>query len=189
MPAAALAKNKRPSRAAAAEELLPAVTAPVAAAAEVVKLELATGPEVATATETAAKAIPPDEPHAPAPSRPGLRRRMAFTLRLNRTLEASLVVAGGSALAVALAFGGLGARGAAQSGIPLDTAAHATPTPSPVPTVAPTPTLKQSVEPSPLPSDSSQPGASGSPNGSAIPSAPPTTTPVKTAAPIRTIGS
>jgi len=118
VPEAALAKNKRPSRAAAAEELLPAVAAPVAAAAEVVQLELATGPEVAAATETAAKAIPPDEPHAPAPSRPGLRRRMAFAWRLNRTLEVSLVVVGGAALAVALAFGGLGARAASQSGKP-----------------------------------------------------------------------
>jgi hypothetical protein len=189
VPAAAPGTKKRGAGAADAEELLPAVTAPLAAAAEVIQLELATGPEVAAATETAAKAITPDEPHTPDAARPGLRRRMVFTLRLNRTLEVSLVVAGGAALAVALAFGGLGARGAAQSGIPLDAAAHATPTPTALPTLVPTPTPEESVEPSQLPSDSPQPGASGSPNGSAKPSASPTTTPVKTAAPLRTIGS
>jgi hypothetical protein len=200
VPEATPPRNKGRSRAVAAEDPLPSVAAPVeeavAATTQMVQLELATGAEVAAAPETAAGATPPDEPHephAPDAARLGLRRRIVLAWRLNRTLEVSFVVAGGAALAVAVAFGGLGARGASQSGIPLDAAAHATPTPTPVPTVAPTPTptptLEQSVEPSPQPSDSSQPGASGSPNGSAIPSASPTTTPVKTAAPLRTIGS
>ena len=189
VPEAAPARTKRRSRAAAADEPLPSVAAPVEATTEVIQLELATGTEVAVTPETAAKAALPDERHAPASARPGLRRRMVFTWRLNRTLQVSLVVAGGAALAVALAFGGLGARGAAQSGIPLDAAAHATATPTPVPTAAPTPTLNGSAEPSPLPSESPQPAASGSPNGSDKPSASPTATPVKTAAPLRTIGS
>lgn len=191
VPEVAPAKTRRRSRAAAAEEPLPSVAAPVEATTETIQLELATGTEVAVTPETAAKPARPDEGHAPASARPGLRRRMAFTWRLNRTLQVSLVVAGGAALAVALAFGGLGARGAAQSGIPLDAAAHATPTPTPVPTATPTPTPtpEESVEPSQLPSDSPEPGASGSPNGSAKPSASPTAAPVKTAAPLRTIGN
>ena len=203
---AAPATKKRRSRAAAAEEPLPTVAAPidadaeaaVAAPAEVVQLELATGTEVAvtpgntvetTSLEPAAAGATAAVPVAPAAVRPGLRRRIGFGWRLNRTLEVSLAVAGGAALAVALAFGGLGAHGASQSGIPLDAAAHATPTPTPVPTVAPTPTAQESVEPSQLPSDSPQTGASGSPNGSAKPSASPPPLPVETAAPQRTIGN
>jgi hypothetical protein len=198
VPDVAPATKKRRSRAVAAEALLPAVTAPVEEAVEtapeVIQLELATAAEVAAAPETAAgPTLPdqPDAPHAPASARLGHRRRVVLVWRLNRTLEVSLVVAGGAAVALALAFGGLGARGASQFGIPLDTAAHATPTPSPVPIVAPTPSPvpEESVEPSQSPSDSSQPGASGSPNGSAISSASPALTPVRTAAPIRTIGS
>jgi hypothetical protein len=190
VPEAAPGKKKRGARAAAAEESLSTVAVPVAAAAQVVQLELATSTEVAaTAETTVGEPATADEPHAPDAARPGLRRRIALTWRLNRTLEVSLVVAGGAALAVALAFGGLGARAASQSGIPLDTAAHATPTPTPVSTMAPTPTPEESVEPSQLPSASPQPGASGSPNGSAKPSASPTITPVKTLAPLRTIGN
>ncbi len=208
LPEAAPAKKKRPSRAAVAEDPLPTVAmpieaavaapvaAPIEAAAGVVQLELTTGTEVAatpepTAPEPALTGATPGKLVAPAATRLGFRRRIVLAWRLNRTLEVSLVVAGGAALAVALAFGGLGAHGASQSGIPLDTAAHATPTPTPtpVPTVAPTPTLEQSVEPSPVPTGSPQSDTSGSPNGSANPSASPALTPVKTAAPIRTIGS
>ena len=209
---AAPTKNRRRSRDATAEEPLPTVTAPieaaaaapaeavVAAPAEVVQFELAIGTEVAatpgtTVDNRAAEPVAPAaepvapaaEPVAPAAVRPGLRRRIGFGWRLNRTLEVSLVVAGGAALAVALAFGGLGAHGASQSGIPLDAAAHATPTPTPLPTIAPTPTAQEPVEPSQMPSDSPQTSASGSPNGSAKPSASPI--PVKTAAPLRSIGS
>ncbi len=205
-PEAALGRKKRRSRAAAAEEPLPTVAAPVEVAVGAVQLELTEDTEVAATPETTAEtaalapgaALESDSPTAagatpgtagatPTATRLGLRRRIVLAWRLNRTLEVSLVVAGGTALAVALAFGGLGAHGASQSGIPLDAAAHATPTA--VPTVAPTPTPKESVGPSQLPSDSTEPGAPGSPNGSAEPSASPTPTSVKTAAPLRTIGS
>jgi len=187
---AAPAKKKRRSRAAAAEEPLPTVAAPVAA--EVVQLELATGPEVSATAVSAAETTavePATAGAAGAITRLGPRRRIVLVWRLNRTIEVSLVVAAGAALAVALAFGGLGARGASQSGIPLDAAAHATPTPTPVPTVAPTPTPEESVEPSQMPSNSPQPGASGSPNGSATLSASPIPTSVQTAAPLRTLGN
>jgi hypothetical protein len=187
VPEAAPARKRR-SRDAAAEEPLPTV------AAEAVQLELIAGIEAAAAAETTVGEPTTVGATATAgATRLGLRRRIVLAWRLNRTLEVSLVVAGGAALAVAVAFGGLGARGASQSGIPLDAAAHATPTPTPLPTLVrtptPSPTPEESVEPSQLPSDSSQPGASGSPNGSAIPSASPAPTPVKTAAPLRTIGS
>jgi hypothetical protein len=185
VPEAAPARKRR-SPDAAAEEPLPTV------AAEAVQLELIAGIEAAAAAEaTLGESTSVGATIAAGTTRLGLRRHIVLAWRLNRTLEVSFVVAAGAALAVAVAFGGLGARGASQSGIPLDAAAHATPTPSPVPTVAPTPTPTPSgsAEPSPLTSDSPQPGASGSPNGSAIPSASPAPTPVKTAAPLRTIGS
>ena len=59
-----------------------------------------------------------------------MRRRLILVWRLNRTLEVSLVVAGGAVLALALALGGLGSASASQSGIALDAAAHATATPA-----------------------------------------------------------
>jgi hypothetical protein len=189
IPEAAPAKKQR-SRTAAAEEPLPTMAATVEADAEapteVVQLELAAGPDVATTPEGTPGAPAQATPVAP---RSGIRRRVIVTWRLNRTLEVSLVVACGAALAMAVAFGGFGTRGAAQSGIPLDAAAHATPTPTPVPTVAPTPTPNGSAEASPSASDSTEPGASGSPNGSGNPSESPAPTTVKTAAPLRTTGS
>ncbi len=194
LPEAAPATTKRRSRAAAAEDPVPTVAAPIEAAAGMVQLELTIGIEVAatpeaTAPEPALTGATPGKLVAPAATRLGFRRRIVLAWRLNRTLEVSLVVAGGAALAVALAFGGLGAHGASQSGIPLDTAAHATPTPTPVPTVAPTPAAQESVEPSQLPSDSPQTGASGSPDGSAQLSPTPPPLPVKTQTPQRTIGN
>jgi hypothetical protein len=182
--------KKRRRRAAAAEEPLPTIAAAVEAEAEVevptevVQLELSTGPDVA-----ATPAATPGEPAPPAATRSSFPRRVVVAWRLNRTLEVSLVVACGAALAVAVAFGGFGTRGAAQSGIPLDAAAHATPTPTPVPTPAPTPTPNGSAEASPSASDTTEPGASASPNGSGNPSALPEPTTVKTAAPLRTVGS
>ena len=192
-PNAAPLKKKRRSQAAAADEPLPTVAAPIAAAAveapgKVVQLELATGPALAAPPTTTAETTTA-APVPPVAGRPGLRRRIGFGWRLNRTLEVNLVVAVGAALALAVAFGGLGVRGAAQSGIPLDAAAHATPTPTPVPTVAPTPTPNGSAESSQGPSGTPEPSASGGLNGSATPSAEPTPTTVKTAAPLRTIGS
>ncbi len=122
-------------------------------------------------------------PETPAGS--DFRVRLGVAWRLNRTLEVSLVVAAGAVLAVALAFGGLGADNAARSGIPLDTAARTTPTPSPrfTPTAGPTST--------PLPSLAPRPtiGPSGlqSPNGSPLPSG--SQVPINTSGPARGAGN
>ena len=113
-----------------------------------------------------------------------LRRKLALTWRLNRTLAVSLLVVGGAALAVALAFGGFGASNASRFGIPLDTAAHATPTrtprltPSPTPKATPVPTLAP-LPATPAPSTSATPSVSAQPSGSPKP--------VKTSAPARNI--
>ena len=130
----------------------------------------ATVASVAAETPATAKRKVPSE----------LPRRLAVAWRLNRTLEVSLVVAVGTALAAALALGGLGANRASQFGIRLDTAAHATPTPTPMPTPAgPTPTPLPTQAPFP----SGGPSGSVAPSGSALPSASPS--PIKTAAPVR----
>ena len=132
----------------------------------------------AAATVSAVAAQTPAPAGKKAPSE--LPRRLAVAWRLNRTLEVSLVVAIGTALAAALALGGLGANRASQFGIPLDKAAHATPTPTPTPAPAgpiPTPLPTQAPFPSGGPSGSVAPG------GSALPSASPP--PIKTSAPVR----
>lgn len=100
-----------------------------------------------------------------------LTRRLAIAWARNRTLEVSLVVVGGTALAAALAFGGLGGTNAARFGIPLDVAAHATPTPTPLPTLASTPTPLPTLAPRPaeLPSGSASPSSSTQPSPSASP--------------------
>jgi Proton-conducting membrane transporter len=168
--------------AAAAEEPMPTVTAPV----EVLQLGLSVGDE---ATAELVPTSPEPTPTAPAPSRLGPRRRIILAWRLNRTAEVSLVVAFGAALALAVAFGSLGASSATRSGIPLDAAAHATPTPSPIPTATPRPTADASASPLLQPTESAEPNASGNPGDSGLPSDAPTPTPVRTLAPLRTIGS
>jgi len=119
----------------------------------------------------------------------GMRRRLILVWRLNRTLEVSLVVAGGAVLALALALGGLGSASASQSGIALDAAAHATATPSPVPTDTPKPTPNGSLIPIVLPTDTPEPASSANPGDSSSSLDSPTPTPVRTLAPLRTIGS
>jgi formate hydrogenlyase subunit 3/multisubunit Na+/H+ antiporter MnhD subunit len=110
---------------------------------------------------------------------PAARRVPAF-LRLNRGLGVSLVVVAGAILAAALASGSLGAGNAARYGIPLDTAAHATATPTQRPTPPPaTPTPR--TNPVPLPSYA--PGSSES--QSIAPSGSPA--PIKTSEPVRNI--
>lgn len=107
---------------------------------------------------------------APAPT-PGIGRRLAGIWRLNRTVEVSIVVLAGAALATAVAFGGLGANHAAGSGIPLDTAAHATAPPTPRPTPSPTVTPLPTIAPIPTPSPSGSAGPSASPSDSTTPAA------------------
>ena len=106
--------------------------------------------------ETAPASVTDATDPAPAETPRGLR----VAWRLNRTLEVSLVVVAGTVIAAALALGGLGARGAAQAGIPLDAAAHATPTSPPTPTPA---------GPTPTPMPTLAPHASGGASGSAGP--------------------
>jgi formate hydrogenlyase subunit 3/multisubunit Na+/H+ antiporter MnhD subunit len=186
------AKKSSGSRAAA---LPPAPT--TAAANDVAATDNATATAAvspaAPAASSPAAPVPAGPPDAvPASERGGaereaaerFRRNLALTWRLNRTLEVSLVVVCGAALAAALAFGGLGASNASRFGIPLDTAAHATPTrtprptPSPTPRATPVPTLAP-LPTTPAPSTSATPSPSPTPSGS-----PP---PLKTSAPARNI--
>ena len=120
-------------------------------------------------------------PGGPARARSEFGRNVAAAWRLNRTLQVSLMVLGGAVVSVVLAFGGLGSSNAARFGIPLDTAARATParpttsTPASVATATPLPT------PAPRPT--------GGPSGPTAPSGPvpPTSSPGpgKTSAPAR----
>ena len=109
----------------------------------------------------------------------GVRGGLGRAWRLNRTTGVSLMVVSGAALSAALALGGLGTADASRAGIPLDSAAHATPTRAPTqsPVHVPTPT--------PLPSLAPRPTAG--PSGSVAPSVsiPPTASPApgKTSAP------
>jgi len=124
--------------------------------------------------------IPSTEPPPPI----GARRRLAVVWRLNRTLEVSLVVVAGAALAAALAFGNFGATRASEFGIPLDEAAHATPTLAPTPTVpGPSPTPSPTPQPTLAPRPSSGPSGSLAPGESAGPS--PSAEPIKTSGPAR----
>jgi NADH-quinone oxidoreductase subunit N len=130
-----------------------------------------------------AESVPAPTPVATAPKAPSQPRRLAAAWRLNRTLEVSLVVAIGTALAAALALGGLGAGSASRSGIPMDVAAHATPTTPPTPTpAAPTSTPLPTLAPFPSGGPS---GSTGSPGPSGSPQPSPTPTPVKTSDPVR----
>jgi hypothetical protein len=147
--APAVKPKRRTARAAAAAELVPAKTAPLAAAS----------PTDAT-TESAS-------PFAGS----GLRGRLLSLWSLNRTLEVSGAVLAAAALALTLAFGGLGASNASRGGIPFDTAAHATSTPSPSPTPSPTPSPGPTLAPIATHGlgPSTSPIPSASPTGSPAP--------------------
>jgi hypothetical protein len=121
----------------------------------------------------AAAAIPASHAHR--------RRSLADVWRLNRTLAVSLVVVLGAGLSVALASGGMGASNAARFGIPLDTAAHATPTRMPTPT--PLPTIRPTAPPTLAPRPSGASSGSATPSEAASPTASPA--PGKTSAPAR----
>jgi NADH:ubiquinone oxidoreductase subunit 2 (subunit N) len=103
------------------------------------------------------------QPRTPGPT---FRHRLALVWRLNRTLEVSFVVLLAAALSLAIASGSLGASDAARNGIPLGTAAHATPSPTPIPSLPPT----QAPLATGTPTASPSPSASG-PQGSAGPTA------------------
>jgi NADH:ubiquinone oxidoreductase subunit 2 (subunit N) len=159
-------------------EISAGATAGATAASAALPDAAALAGDTPAATAAAVAAETPATAEKKAPSE--LPRRLAVAWRLNRTLEVSLVVAIGTALAAALALGGLGANRASQFGIRLDRAAHATPTPTPLPTPAgPTPTPLPSQAPFP----SGGPSGSVAPSGSALPSASPS--PIKTSAPVR----
>ena len=150
-----------------AEEVVAAETVPVAdaAAAEI-------APVAAAAVAQPASRHADDE----GPVR-GHRRHVSFghqlrvAWRLNRPLQASLLVLGIAAVAAAVAFGGFGAAGASQSGITLDQAAGpiANPSaidnggePTPEASVEATPTITFTPLPSPTPAATAAPSASSS---------------------------
>ncbi|MGD0019370.1 MAG: proton-conducting transporter membrane subunit [Candidatus Limnocylindrales bacterium] len=98
-----------------------------------------------------------------------IRHRLAVAWRLNRPLQASLLVLATATIAAIVAFGGFGASDASQSGITLDQAAAALPNPGGLdngdqPTAEPSaqpsvgPTLQ--LVPSPAPVASPAPSAS-----------------------------
>jgi len=170
MQAVPAASKRRRSRTAALALPTPAVTAAAPGADESAGVG-----SLAAPPDSAPDRVPADA----APVRPGFRHQLVLAWRFNRTLEVSLVVVVGAALAVALAFGGLGAADASRFGMPLDTAARATPTPTPPPTPAFTPTPLPTL----APPATALPSSSGGPSGSVAPSASPS--PVKTLAPAR----
>jgi len=142
----------------------------------------AVGPEPSGDAATTAPAATLEsgaEPGGEPAAGPGVGRRLAEAWRLNRTTGVSLVIVAGAALSAALALGGLGTSNASRSGIPLDGAAHATPTraPTPSPVHAPTPTPLPSLAPRPTPAPSGPVTPSGSPPPSASPA------PIKTSPP------
>jgi hypothetical protein len=106
---------------------------------------------------------------------PASRNRRTLGPVLDRPLAAGVAVAATAVLALAIAAGALGSSAAAGAGIPLDVAAHSTPTAAPTPTpgaTTPVPTLAPHGTLSP-----SQPAVSASPSGSPGPTrsaAPPT---------------
>lgn len=170
MQAVPAASKRRRSRTAALALPTPAVTAAARGADESAGVG-----SLAAPPDSAPDQVPADA----APVRPSFRHRLVLAWRFNRTLEVSLVVVVGAALAVALGFGGLGAADASRFGMPLDTAARATPTPTPPPTPAFTPTPLPTL----APPATALPSSSGGPSGSVAPSASPS--PVKTLAPAR----
>ena len=167
-------------------------------AAEAAPVAVAAATEVAPVADAAAAqpASLPASRHAddegPARSH---RRHVSFghqlrvAWRLNRPLQASLLVLGIAAVAAAVAFGGFGAAGASQSGITLDQAAGpiANPSaidnggePTPEASVEATPTITFTPLPSPTPAATAAPSASSSataaPSASSSASPPPSQT-------------
>lgn len=185
-------KGSKAARAAAAEAPATAAEVTTTAPAEVVPGEgvqpappkrkrkssraaAAADAELPPTAIAAAEAAPAaDTIAAPSPKRsgPGPGSRLLSAVRLNLTLEVSGAVLAAAVLSVAIASGGLGASNASRGGIPFETAAHATPTPTPRPTIPPPPTLGPT--PSALPSY--YPVPSGSSNASSSPSPRPSLT-------------
>ena len=176
--------RKRRSRAAAASgEGMPTVSAEPSSIAHV-----STAAAVVEPVDKAlAKPLPANSSHAEAshaeaadlaPARPkapgmSIRHRIALVWRLNRTLEVSLVVLLAAGLSLAVAAGSFGVSSAAQAGLPLGTAAHATATATPAPSLPPT----QAPLATGTPAATSQPSGSG-----------PTATPAPLLTPGRTSG-
>jgi NADH:ubiquinone oxidoreductase subunit 2 (subunit N) len=106
-----------------------------------------------------------------------MRHRLAVAWRLNRPLQASLLVLATAAIAAAVAFGGFGASDASQSGITLDEAAGPLPNASGIDNGG-QPTAEPSTEPSagptfplaPSPTPAASPAPSASVGGSPVPS-------------------
>ena len=157
-------------------------TGPEVLAAEVAPLVVTAAAEVEPLVVTAAIAQPASRQADEGPVR-SHRRHLSFghqlrvAWRLNRPLQASLLVLGIAAVAAAVAFGGFEAAGASQSGITLDQAAAPIANPSgidngggPTPQVSatPSPALTHPLPPSPTPVSSVAPSASpdASPNAS-----------------------
>jgi multicomponent Na+:H+ antiporter subunit D len=122
----------------------------------------------AASTTSAAEGAPHRRP------RFSIRHRLAAAWRMNRPLEASLLVLATAVIAAVVAAGGFGASDASQSGIALDGAAAPPPNPSsmgsgqqptgePSTGPSPGPTLPLSLFPTPGPSPAPSAAASGSP--------------------------
>jgi NADH:ubiquinone oxidoreductase subunit 2 (subunit N) len=185
---------------AAGQEVVAAEIAPVAdaAATQVAPVADAAAAEIAPVADAAATQVAPvaDAAAAQPASLPASRhaddegparshrRHVSFghqlrvAWRLNRPLQASLLVLGIAAVAAAVAFGGFGAAGASQSGITLDQAAGpiANPSaidnggePTPEASVEATPAITFTPLPSPTPAATAAPSAS--PSATAAPSA------------------
>jgi formate hydrogenlyase subunit 3/multisubunit Na+/H+ antiporter MnhD subunit len=170
MPHLPVRPTATPQREVAAEAVAAEAVAAEAVAADATVVAVAATTDAAppspgAAEETTVRAATSGEPG----TKQGLLRRAAAVGQLNRTLETSFVVAAGAAVAVLLAFGGLGGSDASQFGIPLDTAARATPTPTPVPTLATTPTPLPTLAPHITALPTSSPGPSGSTKPSTSP--------------------
>ena len=163
---------------AAGQEVVAAEIAPVADAAAT---QVAPVADAAAAQPASLPASRHADDEGPARSH---RRHVSFghqlrvAWRLNRPLQASLLVLGIAAVAAAVAFGGFGAAGASQSGITLDQAAGpiANPSaidnggePTPEASVEATPTITFTPLPSPTPAATAAPSAS--PSATAAPSA------------------
>ncbi len=106
-----------------------------------------------------------------------IRYRLGVAWRLNRPLQASLLVLATAAVAAVVAGGGFGASDAAQTGITLDQAAAPLPNPSGI-DVGPQPTAEPSNEPSVGPTLT--PASSPTPATSPPPSAPAAASPSAT---------
>ncbi len=179
-------KRKRRTRAAAAQETPPTVSAEVPIAETSTETAPGAKGAIGGSGGSAGDAAAAESGSGgevkdlvlPKPKRPrgSLRHRVAVVWRLNRTLEVSLVVVAAAVLSLVVAAGSFGASNAAEAGIPLGTAAHATPTATPMPSLPPTQ--------APLPTGTPQPTPGPEASGGAEPSGSPGTS----AAPVRTAG-